>query len=425
MQHVIIGNGIAAISAIESIRENDKRSKITVISDEPQSNYSRPLISYFLGRQVSLDKIGFRGKDFYKKNKAILISDKKAMKLDFKSKQVILSDKRKIAFDKLLLATGGLPIIPEIKGINSRGVFTFTKLEEARDIEKYIHANKVKKAVILGGGLIGLKATEAAIRLGIKVTIVEMADRILSANFDKKASGIIEKALEKTGCQLVTDNTVAEIKGENKKVKEVILKNNRKIPTKLVIIAIGVRPNIELVKRAPIRTNKGILVNSHMQTNIENIYAAGDCCEAKNSLLNTNRPIAIWPASAKQGKIAGLNMAGIGKGYEGSFPMNSVELCGIPTVSIGESYPEGENYQILEYYDPEKSIYKKIVVKNNKIIGAIFIGDIERAGIYTGIIRDKIDITDFKEHLLKEDFGLISLPMDYRKHLVAGKGVII
>ena len=425
MNYMIIGNSASGIAAIEAIREYDKKGKITVISDEPHFNYSRPLISYYLGKKVSLEGMSFQGEDFYKDNKVDLILNKKVAKLEPKKKCVILSDKYKMPFDKLLIAAGGTPIVPEIKGADLEGVFAFTKLDDARNIERYIKANKVKRAIVLGGGLIGLKATEALIELKIKVTIVELADRILSANFDKKASDTIERALERIGCKLITNNTLVEIKGKNGKLKEVILRSKKSIGADLVIIAIGVKPNIELTKNTLINTDRGILVNNFMQTNIDDVYAAGDCCEAKDSLLNMRRPIAIWPVAVRQGKIAGFNMAGIKKEYQGYFAMNSVELCGIPTVSVGESCAGGKGYKILQCSNSEKSIYKRIVLKNKRIIGAIFIGDIERAGIYTGLIKDKVDVTSFEENLLKEDFGLINLPKEYRKHLVTGEVAII
>ncbi len=398
--YVIIGNSASGIAAVETIREWDKKVKITIISEEPQFNYSRPLISYLLGKKVALKAMSYREKGFYKDNKVELILNKKVIKLEPKKKYIILSDKQKIYFDKLLISTGGTPIIPEIKGSDLSGIFTFIKMADVEEIEKYIKANKVKEAVVVGAGLIGLKATEALIELGIKVTIVELADRILAATFDKKASTIIETALKKIGCKLITNNTVVEIrseyrrrKTENRKVGEVVLKDKTKIQTDMVIVAIGVRPNIELVKNTPIKTNKGILVDNFMQTNIKNIYAAGDCCAAKDLLLKINRPIAIWPVAVRQGKIAGFSMAGRKIEYQGGFAMNSVELCDIPTISMGESCPEGEGYQVLEYLEQEESIYKKIVLRNERIVGSIFVGDIERAGIYTGLIRDKVDLS--------------------------------
>lgn len=415
MRYVIVGNGIAATKAVEAIREKDRQGKIIVISDEPYVSYSRPLISYLLGKKVDLKSLPFRSKKFYQENKVELILNRKATRLDTKRKYVVLSNQQKIYFDQLLIATGGSPIIPPIKGANLAGVFTFTKLGDALKIEKYIKKNRVKEATVIGAGLIGLKATEALMELKIKVTIVELTDRILSASFDQKASGVIKQTLEKVGCKLITHNTVSEIEGRNKKVKGVALKDKRKIPADLVIVAIGVKPDIELVENTAIKTNKGILVDKYMQTNIKDIYAAGDCCG----------PPAIWPVAAKQGKIAGCNMVGEKRQYTGSFTMNSIELCGIPTISVGTTNPEGENYQISEYFDRQKNVYKKVVLKDNKIAGTIFVGEIERSGIYTGLIKDRVDVRSFKQSLFKDDFGLVCLPQEYRKHLVSEEVAII
>jgi NAD(P)H-nitrite reductase large subunit len=204
MNYVIIGNGPAGTNAIEAIREVDLKGKIAVISDEPYLNYSRPLISNLLAKLVEKDEVAYCQDSFYKENKVELILNKKAIRLDIKKKEIVLSDKQKIPFDKLLIATGGSPIIPEIKGKDLSGVFTFIRWQDEERIAQYIKANKVKEAVVVGGGLIGLKATEALMELKIKVTIIELADRILAATFDQKASRIIERALEKKGCRLIT-----------------------------------------------------------------------------------------------------------------------------------------------------------------------------------------------------------------------------
>lgn len=425
MNYVIIGNGPAATSAIIAIRETDPSSPITLISDEPYTNYSRPLISYLLAKKIEAKRMPYLPDTFYKTNKVKLILNNPASRLDIKNNQVTLSDKKKIPFDKLLIATGTTPIIPRMKGAQLTGVFTFTKLQDAENVAQYVEANEVKEAVVIGGGLIGLKATEGLMGLSVKVTIVELADRILSATFDKKASQIIKNALEKQGCSVITKNTVTEIQGNHNQVKSVVLNNGKKIAADLVIMAVGVTPNIELVRNTPIKCNKGIIVDKFMQTSVDNIYAAGDCCEAPDLFFELNRPMAIWINATKQGKIAGYNMAGVAKEYQGSLMMNSVELCGIPTISVGITIPPDTSYKVIEQYQPEKEIYKKVLIKDNRIIGTIFLGDIERAGIYTGLIIDKADVTDFQEHLAKEDFGLVSLPKAYRKHLVTGVGLEI
>lgn len=415
-EYLIIGNSASGAACIEGIRKIDKTGSITVISDENTFNYSRPLISYFLAGKVKKRAMPFRDKKFYSRNNVKLILGNMAEKLDTKKRTVCLSHGEKIVFNKLLIAIGGSPIIPEIKGSRLDGVFAFTTFSDAVAIKDYIKKHTAKRAVVIGGGLIGLKAVEALIELGIKVSIVELADRILSTTFDTKASEIIQDALRKAGCNIFSNNTVVEIlgKGNNNKVESVTLKTRKQVPADLVITAIGVSPNIQLVKNTSISINRGILVDETMQTNVKDIYAAGDVCE-KN--------IPIWPNAFKQGRIAGENMAGGNAAYTGSIAMNSVELCGIPTISIGKTSLEQDKYEILEMHKKEESIYKKIVLEDDHIVGCIFVGNIERAGIYTGLMINRVDISSVKDKLLEDDFGVLALPEKYRKHLVGDVGL--
>ncbi len=193
------------------------------------------------------------------------------------NKQVILESGDQISYDKLLIATGGTPIFPPIDGNDAEGVFTFTSLKDANNIMNYIQANNVESVVVLGGGLIGLKATEALMDLKKKVTVVELADRILSATFDKKASGIIETALKAQDCPVITEDTITSIENEDGKVCGVTLKSGNQVPCQMVIVAIGVRPNISLVKDTTIQVNKGIVVDEFMRTSVPDVYARGRC----------------------------------------------------------------------------------------------------------------------------------------------------
>lgn len=424
VRYLIIGNSTAAVSAIEAIREVDKKGQITVVTEEIYPNYSRPLISYFLGGEINKNKMHFRGKEFYRTHKVNLILGKKAESLNTREKAVRVNGEI-VHFDRLLIATGGVPIKPSIKGMECEGVFTFTRFSDAVSIKEYIKKNRVEKVAILGGGLIGLKACEAILLLKRKAVIVELADRILSTTFDRKASGIIEDALKRRGSEIITRNSIIEIVGEKGRVSRVILRDLRNMPVELLIIAVGVRPNIELAKGTEIATNKGIVVDEYMETSIPGIFAAGDVAEVRDFLRGVPRITAIWTEAFRQGHTAGYNMAGLKKEYKGSLPMNSVELCGIPTISVGETDPSDEDAEIMEKFDLKKLVYKKIVLRDNVISGFIFINEIERAGIYTGLIKDRINVEEFKGHLLKEDFGVISLPQEYRKHLVKGDGAVI
>ncbi|HIE36126.1 MAG TPA: NAD(P)/FAD-dependent oxidoreductase [Candidatus Omnitrophica bacterium] len=423
-KYLIIGNSIAGINCIEAIREVDKKGKVVVISEEEILNYSRPLISYYLGGKIPKEKMSFRDEEFYRENKVKVLLNTKADKLDIKKKETHFNH-QKIKFEKLLIATGGKPIIPPIENLEKikEGIFTFTNFSSTQKLIDYIEKNKIKEAVVLGAGLIGLKCTEGLVERKVKVTLVELADKILANTFDKEASQILENALSKLGCKVIKEDTIVRVEGVRRLTK-VILRSERELPTQLLIIAVGVRPNLDLIKDTPISFERGIIVNDCMQTNVKDIYAAGDVAQGKDFLMQKNSVIAIWPIAARQGKIAGFNMAGKKVSYEGLFIMNSVELVEIPTISFGITNPSNEkDYEILIKKDKENNFYRKIVLRDNRILGAIFLGKIERAGIFLGLIKDKIDVSSFKEDLLSDEFGFLILPAEYRKHLVKGEGI--
>ncbi len=411
-KYVIIGNSAAAVGAIEGIRESDKDGSIAVISKEPYHAYSRPLISYLLAGQVKASKMLYRDKDFYKKKKVETILGKKAMGLDLKKKAVLLDDGEKIRYQKLLIATGGAPFVPPINGLDNETVFTFTTWDDAKDLGKLV--KKIKKVVVIGAGLIGMKATEALHARGLDVTVVELADRILSLALDKKASDMIEDQLKETGIRVFTNNTVVEITGSGKKVERIILKDGTTLECDAVIVAIGVRPNVEVVDGTKITVNKGIVVDSHMQTSASHIYAAGDVAEAPELLAEGNKVIPIWPGAYEQGCIAGCNMAGVEKKYIGALFMNSIEFFGLPTISVGLANVKGKEYEVLSKYDRRKKTYKRIVLKDDVVVGALFIGAIDRAGIYTGLIKEQVDTKNFKKELLSDNFGYVSFPKKLR-----------
>jgi len=425
MRYVIIGNGPAGTAAVEGIREADPKGGITVISDEGVMNYSKPLLSYLLARKVKKNQLAHRPENFYGRNGVELLLKKKAVKLETAQKRVVLSDSSSVPYDQLLIATGGAPIPLKISGKKTQGIFTFTRLEEAEELIRYLKDHSVREAVVVGGGLIGLKAMEGLLGRDISVTLVELADRVLSATFDRRASKIIEGALKKEGCRVFLKNTLAKIVGDRSgRVKEVVLSNQRKIPCQVIIEAVGVLPNVGWLKGTEVRCDRGILVNEYLQTSAEGVFAAGDCCQPPGFFGGPPGVLPIWPSAVRQGKVAGFNMTGGKKEYEGALVMNSVELCGIPTISVGLTDPREENgFETLESVSEEKGIYKKLVLRDDRIVGALFVGDISRAGVYTGLIKEAVKIGELKGHLLKESFGLIHLPKDYRKHYVIGEGI--
>ncbi|HUS80394.1 MAG TPA: FAD-dependent oxidoreductase, partial [Armatimonadota bacterium] len=330
----------------------------------------------------------------------------------------------RVHFDRLLIATGGRPIVPtDVGGADLQGVFTFTTLDDARSIKQYIVANEVKSALVVGGGLIGLKSVEALMALGLRITVVELADRMLSSTFDRTASSLLQKKLHAAGVEVLCDNTVSRVKGDDGRVAGAILRDGREVDCGLVVFAIGVLPDTAIVEGTDIEVDRGILVDNHMQTSVEGIYAAGDVAQAEELLCGEQRCIAIFPNAYRQGLVAGANMAGAEAEWDGGLVMNSVAVCEMPTVSVGITSGLDEGYEVLETLDEDSYEYRKIVMRGDYIVGAIFVGQVDRSGIITGLIRGRVNISSFKDRLLADDFGLISLPTEYRKHVVSGHGI--
>ena len=428
IRYLILGNSVAAVNCVKAIRGTDKTNDITVVSDEEPFNYSRPLLSYYLGGRITEEKLPFIDRGFYEKHGVNLILGKRAEVLDVSKKEVTLDDNTLLRYDKCLISVGGVPVVPPIEGLQEdiEGIVTFLKLKDAKILIDYIERRKIKEAVVLGAGLIGLKVVEGLVERGLKTTVIELMDRLLANTFDKEASSIIEERLAQGGCQVIKEDTIQGIEAKQGKIAGIFLRSGRKLAASLLITAVGVRPNLEPVKGSAIRVDRGILVDRFMRTNVEDVYAAGDCAQGIDFLSKTNAVIAIWPVAARQGRIAGLNMCGIRTEYPGLFTMNSVQIIDTPTISFGLTIPpEEEGYEVLKNLDKAKGVYKKIVLKDSRLVGVMLLNCIERAGVYGMLIREGIDVRDFKDQLLSNDFGLLVLPKEFRKHLVEGEGIAV
>ena len=408
IKYIIIGNSAGGIGAAEAIREVDKAGAITMVSDEPYPAYSRPLISEYLAGGYSLERMLFRPADFYEKNNIRTFLGKKVGRLDTDSHIIELDDGSRITWERLLLATGGLPIVPRLKGAEKRGVFTFTTLDDAKAIDQSL--NGPAQAVVIGGGLIGVSVTEALVKRGVKVTVVEMKEHILNTILDEEASALEEAALRQAGVSIVTSHTVVEINSDSleKTPSSVILDDGSTIPCNLVVVAIGVQPRTELVSGTRIKVNRGIVVDRYMSTSIPDVYACGDAVEAYDFVYGQNRAIPIWPNAYIGGRTAGFNMTGIPTEYQDGTAMNSLKYFGLAVVSAGILTPPDDGYEVLSRkYDHS---YKKVVLKDGLVVGMVFASDIEKSGIIFSLMKDRVNVDGFKQALITDDFSLVSLP---------------
>jgi NAD(P)H-nitrite reductase large subunit len=420
-KYVIIGGSAGGIGAVEEIRRYDENGAITLVSEEPYEPYSRPMISDYLAGEATFEKMQFRPTHFWENHKAKPLLGRRVTNVNFDDKYLKIQGSKKLFFEKLLFAVGGKPFIPRIEGNKKAGIYTFSNLSDSQLLRNRL--NEINKVVVIGGGLIGVSVTEAFAKLNKKVTIIELKDRILNLIVDDTTSRIIEGVIKENGVQIITNNSVKQIKGkkQNKeKIDHVVLADGQKIECDTVVIAIGAIPRTELVNSGDIRFNKGILVDRYLSTNNPDVYACGDVSEAYDYLIGENRVLALWPLAYQGGRIAGSNMTGLKNKYQGGTIMSALKYFNVPTISVGISNPDNRNneYEILSSIDKDKINYKKIVLKNGAICGLTLIGDIERAGIYFNLIKEKIKLQKFKNNLLSPEFGLSHLPKSYSMKLI-------
>jgi NAD(P)H-nitrite reductase large subunit len=421
-KYLIIGNSAGGIGAAEAIRQVDKDGALTIVSEEPYPAYSHPLISKYLAGERTLEGILFRPLDFYDQNNILFLPGKKVTHIELDDRTAWLEDNEQIAWEKLLLAVGGKPIFPKMKGSDKGGVFTFTNLDDAKAVDRFL--DNARKAVVIGGGLIGISVTEALVKRGVDVIVVEMKERILNTILDQQASLMAEEILKQASVEIVTGHTVVEINGRES-VEGATLDNGDTMPCDLLLVAIGVLPRSELALDAKLEINRGTVVDCHMATNHPNVYACGDVAEAYDFVYGENRLSPIWPNAYIGGRTAGFNMADIDTKYPGGTAMNSLNYFGIDITSAGiPTAPNNDGYEIISRQ--ESNIYQKVILKDNLIVGMTFVENIEKSGIIFGLMRDKVNVGSFKQSLLADNFGLAFFPRAlWQERLEAPPGLLL
>ncbi|MDQ1318210.1 MAG: NAD(P)/FAD-dependent oxidoreductase [Candidatus Poribacteria bacterium] len=404
MKYVIIGASAAGAQSAEELRRLDKEAQITVITSENHLPYSRCLISRFVDGRLTEDNLYFKSKKFFNNNNIEARLGVEITKIDKNAKKVISKNNEEFTYDKLLNATGSSPWSPKIDGSNLDGVYSFHSMDNASDIIKRM--DKIENAVVIGAGFVGLEAAYALARCGIKVTVVEKASQILPNQMDVTGSQIIQRDLEEMGVQIILDESILSINGDNA-VQSVTVADKTQIPCGLVIIATGMRPNIGLAVNSEIKTGRGIVVDEFLRTSEPDIYAAGDVIEIDD--ISTGRRItsATWFNAVLQGKFAARNMAGLEARYShGIGIQNAVQFHQIPAISFVKTQLNEEDEQDYDVVSIHKDkVYKKLILKDNKLCGMIFVGDISKSGFYTALIRYGIDISKYKSKLLDSDFS--------------------
>lgn len=403
MRYLIIGNSAAGNAAAEAIRWHDPRGDITILSDEPHASYYRPLLPFLIYDAPEGENL-FRDALHTPRDVNVRLGTR-VQAIAPQEKRVTLAAPRgeTLVYDKLLLATGASPIRPPIAGIEGAGVFTVRNLDDIAAIKAA--AQGAGRAVIIGGGRIGTKTALALRHRGIAVTIVEMLKWIVPQQLDKEAAQIFHAALRAEGIEMRFGRKAQRITRRGGKITSVSLDDGTRLPADFVVVATGVKPNADLARDASIETRRGVRVNPRLETSAPDVSAAGDVVETNDVVTGESVVSGIWTNAVAMGHVAGENMAGGAREYPGAFSLlNAMDVAGIPVISVGVIQPRARRGDEV-FATREDGTYRKLVFRDSILVGALLVGDIEKAGLYTTLIRERADARAVKEALISKTFS--------------------
>ncbi|MFX1419246.1 MAG: NAD(P)/FAD-dependent oxidoreductase, partial [Promethearchaeota archaeon] len=369
-KYVIIGGGPAGATAALEIRKHDIEGEITLISDEDYQFYKRSKIINLISASCSEDDLFLKGRKVYDENNIRFINDR-VEKVNPEKNQILLKSGQIIHYDYLLIASGGSPILLPWKGVKLEGIYPLYRLDDAKKVAE--KACNAKRVVIIGGGAIAMKAIQNFKKIGLDVSIIEKSSHLWPIGFDRKVARIIEKKIIENGIHIYLNDEVVAFQGENGKLSSIILKSGREIHADLVVITIGMIPNIDFLNGSSVKVEKGVFVDSYMQTNIQNIYAAGDVAQIYDPLYNIPILHPTWGNAKRQGKIAARNMVGDNVKYDGTIPIQTIKIFGFTAIAVGITHSK-KNFDEISWISFEKDLCRKFILENDHLLGALILG---------------------------------------------------
>ncbi|MEI1712083.1 nitrite reductase small subunit NirD [Acinetobacter baumannii] len=398
---VLIGNGLAGMRCLEDLLDMaPDRYEVTVIGEEPWGNYNRIMLSPVLSGEKTIEDIMLHPPEWYDDKGIKFIAGDKAVKIDRPRKVVYTEKGQTVDYDRLILATGSAPFIPPVQGVDLKGVLTFRDIYDVNTMIEYCGSKT--NAVVIGGGLLGLEAAYGLKQRGMNVTVLHLMDRIMERQLDGRASQLLRHSIEQKGINIITEaNTEALIGDENGHVKQIRLKDGTVLDADLVVFAVGIRPNIALAQSAGLRCNRGVLVNDTMQTFDPSIYAVGECIEHRGQTFSLVEP--LWG----QAFICATHLAEHGSlTFKAPTVPTQLKVSGVDVFSAGNFEPK-DDYEDIILNDEKRQIYKRIIIQNDRVIGAVLFGDTEDGMWYAELIADQTPVSSFRNKLLfGRDFAL-------------------
>jgi NAD(P)H-nitrite reductase large subunit len=400
--YVIIGAGAAGMAAAAAIRQQDAAGRITVLSAENDRPYYRPLIPFLISGQKDPAEMALEGFGPFMADRVDIRLKARATAIDTQRQVVNLDSGQELVYDKLLIATGSSPNIPEVvEKQDIAGIYTLRTLADARLIAQ--RSKAAQQVVMLGGGMLNVKAAFALLALGLDVTLVEIRESVLPWLMEADAAALIHHALVKAGLKVITGCTLRRLRYElDNGIRRVELSNGEELACQMLIIGIGVQPNVSLLESTPLGSDQGAIIDHNCACSVENIYAAGDVAVTINPATGSGVRTGLWTHAVDMGRCAGLSMAGQSSEYTGSYGiLNATQVADVPFVSMGIVHTADTDYEAHVF--ATRQAYRKIVFSPNgdRLIGALFVGDIAGAGLYRHMIQQRMPVADIKSHIIR------------------------
>lgn len=392
-QLVVIGNGMSGMWTVEELLAHaPRRYEITIIGAEPHPNYSRILLSSVLAGEKRFDEIVLNSPAWYDENGIRLIVGKSASEIDRATRRVILADGSTVIYDKLLLATGSKTLAPPIDGLGLPNVRAF---RDIADVEAMIGAaNSNRRGVVIGGGLLGLEAAWGLRRRGMSVSVVHLMPTLMERQLDIAAGALLHRELERRGIAFFTNSQTEQIVG-SEHAESVLLADGRRIPADFVVLAVGIRPNIDLARDAGLSVNRGVLVGDDMATSDPYIYAVGECIEHNGQTFGLVAPIK------EQTKVCGARLAGdTATVYVPRPAFTSLKITGVDVFSAGVLASADDNDEEITLHDAKGGLYKKLIVRNDRVVGSVLYGSVGDGPWYVQLMRDGVDVSAIRDQIV-------------------------
>ncbi|MFN2273148.1 MAG: NAD(P)/FAD-dependent oxidoreductase [Anaerolineae bacterium] len=401
MKHVIVGSGVAGVTAAQAIKQTDADAEVHLFGAEPYPYYRRPQLWEFIAGQIEQGALTYRPAEWYAERGIELHLGTEVTALAPAAHHIVLASGGQVAYDRLLLATGARSFIPPCEGTEKDGVFALRSLDDALAIKAY--ARGIDTAIVVGGGLLGLETARALHTAGLDVTVVEFFPYLLPRQLDEEGAQVLEALLKAQGLHVITSATTTAILGVPC-ADCIQLQSGAKVTGDMVLFSTGVRSDVTLAKEADLEVNRGVIVDEHLQTSAEDIYAAGDVAEFDGKVYG------IIPPAIEQARVAAANMVEPRSvTYNGTMPSTTLKVAGAELTTLGEALAEGEEYTQLRRADAALGHYRKIVLHDGQVVGAILLNDKERTQPVRQLIERGVDVSAYADQLLNDDFNLKSL----------------